>query len=62
LAGFAQIDLNAGERDHVTLTVPTRALARYDSTDGWTVDPGEYELLVGRSSRDIRERAVVDVE
>ena len=28
---------------------------------GWQVDPGRYELLVGRSSADIVARVAVDV-
>jgi beta-glucosidase len=62
LAGFSSLDLDAGEREGVSLSVPRRALARYDPTDGWTVDPGEYGVLVGRSSRDVRLRATIEVD
>ncbi|MFC7139658.1 beta-glucosidase [Halosimplex aquaticum] len=62
LAGFAAVELDAGERRQVSLTVPRRALERYDERDGWTVDPGEYVVAVGRSSRDLRLRAAVAVD
>jgi beta-glucosidase len=61
LAAFESIGLDGGERRTVSLTVPRRALARYDSRAGWTVDHGEYAVVVGRSSRDERARASVDV-
>jgi len=62
LGGFASIVLDGGERREVSLSVPHRALARYDVDAGWTVDPGEYAVVVGRSSRDERVRATVELE
>jgi beta-glucosidase len=62
LGGFASVELAAGERERVSVSVPRRAFARYDSREGWTVDPGEYDLLVARSSRDVRERMSVTAE
>ncbi|QLH76994.1 glycoside hydrolase family 3 C-terminal domain-containing protein [Halosimplex rubrum] len=61
LAGFESIALDGGERRTVSLSVPRRALARYDRRDGWTVDAGEYGVVVGRSSREERVRATVDL-
>ncbi|ELZ30244.1 beta-glucosidase [Halosimplex carlsbadense 2-9-1] len=60
LAAFESVALDGGERRAVSLSVPQRALARYDPRDGWTVDAGEYAVVVGRSARD--ERARVSVE
>ncbi|MFT4909747.1 MAG: beta-glucosidase [Natronomonas sp.] len=62
LGGFASVSVDGGEDRHVELSVPRRTLARYDETDGWTVDPGEYAVTVGRSSRDGRaaDRIVLD--
>jgi hypothetical protein len=37
-------------------------LAAFDEASGeWIVHPGRYELLVGRSSRDLRARAGFEV-
>ncbi|WP_135664605.1 beta-glucosidase [Halorhabdus rudnickae] len=59
LAGFAAVDVPAGERVTVELDLDERAFARYDDSDGWTVDPGEYVVEIGHSPRDRRlERPV----
>ncbi len=64
LGGFRSIQLAGGERREVEFTIPRQRLARYDPTIGWTVDPGEHAVTVGRSSRDdrISTRLVVDPE
>ncbi len=64
LGGFRSVRVAGGERRDVEFTVPRRALARYDATEGWTVDAGEYRVTVGRSSRDgrVTTRLVVDRE
>ena len=52
LAGFARIDLAAGEQGTVAITLGRRAFASW--LDGaWTVTPGEYVIHAGRSSRDL---------
>ena len=61
LGGFESVRLDGGERRTVSLSVSRRALARYDRRDGWTVDPGEYAVVVGRSSRDEQVRATVEM-
>jgi len=61
LGGFASVALDGGERRRVSLSIPRRALARYDVDAGWTVDPGEYAVVVGRSSRDERVRVSVEL-
>jgi beta-glucosidase len=55
LAGFRKVRLRPGERTEVDITVPASALAHWDvGTGAFTVDPGGYEVLAGRSARDIR--------
>jgi len=62
LGGFEKIRLAAGEREPVSVTVDADAFAYYDEDDGWTVPDGEYTLLVGRSSRDVRATASVTLD
>lgn len=57
LKAFARIALAPGETRAVELTVPAAALAYYDETRGWVVEPGEYEALVGRHAEDAAARA-----
>lgn len=50
LKGFARVNLRAGEKQRVTLTLDERSLAHYDvSSKQWRADPGQFEVLVGRS-------------
>jgi len=60
LAGFAAVQLEAGERRTVALTLDDLAFSRYDRDSGWTVDTGTYTVEIGRSSRDIRTTVAVD--
>lgn len=63
LRDFKKVKLGPGESKTVTLTLNKRDFAYYDPDEAdWLVDTGEYEVLVGRSSRDIRQRKTVWVE
>lgn len=54
LAGFANAEAAPGEEVTADIQVPLRRLAHWDTTTStWTVEPGEYLLHVGRSSRDL---------
>jgi len=58
LKGFAKVALEPGESKAVTIELGPRSFAYYDpGAKGWRVDAGRYELLVGASSRDIRQSA-----
>ncbi|WP_062204957.1 beta-glucosidase [Demequina salsinemoris] len=52
LRAFQKVALAAGESTVVELELDDRAFA-YWGTAGWTVEPGEYVVEIGRSSRDI---------
>ncbi len=60
LAGFEAVQLDAGERQTVELTLDDLAFSRYDTDSGWTVDSGTYTVEIGRSSRDVRTTVRVD--
>ena len=58
LKGFAKVDLAPGETERVKITLDRRSLSFYDVAVGaWRVEPGEFAILVGRSSADIKLRA-----
>ncbi len=58
LKGFAKIALQPGEVKTVAFELNERALSYYDPDQRkWVVEPGEFEVLVGSSSRDIRVMA-----
>jgi beta-glucosidase len=55
LRQFARLDLQPGESRQVSLDLPQRAFEHWDTTTHrWALKPGEREILVGASSRDIR--------
>jgi len=58
LKAFAKVQLEPGERKTITLSLARDALAYYDdSTHNWVAEAGEFEVLVGASSQDIRATA-----
>ncbi len=63
LKGFKKVFIKAGEETTVEIELSKRAFAFYnvDSAD-WQVESGEFEIMVGASSRDIRLSADVYVE
>jgi beta-glucosidase len=62
LKGFAKVALQPGEETLVTILLNPRAFAFYDTVlKDWTVESGDFEILVGASSRDIRLAATVPV-
>ncbi len=55
LKGFEKVELAPGETKTVTFRLAERDLAFYDVVSKrWVVEPGEFDVLVGSSSRDIR--------
>lgn len=61
LVGFAKVSIDP--EAVVTVEIPLGAAAfRYWDAEnhGWRSDPGRYEILVGASSRDIRDRSEIE--
>ena len=55
LKGFKRVELKPGETLKVTFKLDKRSLAYYDvDKKDWTAKPGQFEVLVGSSSRDIK--------
>jgi beta-glucosidase len=55
LKGFGKVSLKPGETKTVTVTLGLRAFSYYDvGKHAWIAPPGEYGILVGSSSADIR--------
>ncbi len=55
LKGFAKVALGPGQTKTVSFSLDERSLAYYDpARKGWVAEPGEFEVRIGSSSRDIR--------
>jgi beta-glucosidase len=56
LRDFERISLNPGEKQTINFTLHPDDLALLDKNMNWTVEPGDFEILMGSSSVDIRLR------
>ena len=54
LRGFERVQLAPGEKKALSFVLHPDDLAILDRNMNWTVEPGEFEILVGASSEDIR--------
>jgi beta-glucosidase len=62
LRGFQRISLNPKEKKPVTFTLPASDLAFYDvKTKSFLVEPGDFDIMIGSSSEDIRLKEKVQV-
>jgi len=58
LKAFRKVQLDPGQRATVTLTLDRQDLSVWDSDRGrWVTPGGRYRIMVGSSSRDIRQTA-----
>ncbi|MFC1574058.1 glycoside hydrolase family 3 C-terminal domain-containing protein [Candidatus Latescibacterota bacterium] len=56
LRGFEKIKLEPGESKTVSFTLTPKHLSLLDRNLKWKVEPGEFEVMIGHSSKDIRLR------
>ncbi|HWP21700.1 MAG TPA: glycoside hydrolase family 3 C-terminal domain-containing protein [Candidatus Cryosericum sp.] len=60
LKGFARVRLEPGEMKLVSITLDSYAFSFYHApSEQWLEEPGEYEIRIGASSRDIRLRETI---
>ena len=63
LKGFKKVFLKAGEEKEIEITLDKRAFAYYNvNINDWHVESGEFKILVGASSRDIKLETSINVE
>ncbi|GAP14790.1 beta-glucosidase-related glycosidase [Longilinea arvoryzae] len=63
LKGFRKIELQPGQTRAVEFELDERAFSFYDPVQKqWRWEPGEFEILLGSSSRDIRQRCRLTLE
>ncbi len=62
LKAFKKVFLKVGESETLTIEVPVGSLAYYnEAKQGWEVESGNYSLLLGSSSREIKGKVGVKV-
>ena len=62
LAGFERINLQPGETKEVKFTIDRKHLELLDADMKWVVESGEFVVMAGASSEDIRQTVVLNVE
>ncbi len=63
LRGFKRISLQPGESKEVTIPFTDRTFAYFDvNTNAWQTEAGDYDILIGASSEDIRLTAELSVD
>ena len=61
LKGFEKIALNPGETKQITFTVDKEKLSFYNSKAEFIVETGDFELMIGASSEDIRLKSAFEL-
>lgn len=62
LAGFQRIHLEPGEALELSFTIDRKHLELLDADMKWVVEPGDFVLMAGASSEDIRLNGTLTVE
>jgi beta-glucosidase len=61
LKGFQRLSLKAGEAKEISFNITPELLKMLDANMQWIVEPGEFRIMIGASSKDIRLREMVKV-
>jgi beta-glucosidase len=62
LKGFQKIHLQPGETKTVQFRLGKEQLAFYNNKLELVVEPGEFDIMIGASARDIRGSGVVSIK
>lgn len=58
LKGFQKIELKAGESKTVSFNITTKDLTYYHFDNTWGWEPGDFEIMIGGNSRDVKTAKV----
>ena len=61
LRGFAKVFLRAGKTQTVSIELDVAKLGLYDINMKYVVEPGDFTIFVGSSSKDLRANATLTV-
>ena len=63
LRGFEKLFVEAGKSGKASITLPLQSFTRFDeASHKWVVDPGEWTILLGSSSEDIRAAQKLNIK
>jgi beta-glucosidase len=61
LKGFRKVILQPGESKTIHFTVNKEKLSFYNSKLEWVAEPGEFDIMIGSSSSDIRLKGLIEL-
>jgi beta-glucosidase len=61
LKGFQRIFLKAGEQKEISFMITPELLKMLNKEMKWVVEPGQFRIMIGASSKDIRQREIISV-
>lgn len=63
LKGFKKVELRKGEEKEISFTLDKRSFAFFDRDSAqWQIESGDFKILLGASSRDIRQEETIFVQ
>jgi len=62
LRGFERVTLQPGEKKKMRFTLHSEALALLDKNMNWIVEPGQFKVMIGNSSVDIKLSKVFTIQ
>jgi beta-glucosidase len=62
LRGFERVTLQPGERKKIRFTIRPEALALLDKNMKWTVERGQFKVMIGNSSVDIKLSKIFTIQ
>ncbi len=62
LKDFRKVALKAGESQTISFVINRQKLSFYNDDLKWITEPGEFDLMIGASSRDIRLKDVFELK
>ncbi|MCH4552686.1 glycoside hydrolase family 3 C-terminal domain-containing protein [Aestuariibaculum lutulentum] len=63
LKGFKKVFVKSGEVQQVSIKLPVKELAYYNEVKkSWLIEPGEYVIKLGNSSRNIEAEVIIEVK
>jgi len=61
LKAFKKVFLRPGEEQTVTFQLDNKAWRFYDENNGWTTEPGDFYVMIGRSSDNIIRKSKLTI-
>ncbi|MNZ80345.1 Periplasmic beta-glucosidase precursor [compost metagenome] len=62
LKGFQRISLKPGEEKEISFSITPDLLKMLNEQMKWVVEPGDFRIMIGASSKDIRLRDILTVD